>query len=210
MESSLLVHDIFISISEHQAKKIGILLNTHTPMNILQIGCGNGDSTYWIEKLYTHTHKHTVVDHEEKFIQSTKQLIKKHKLLLPQFIHSSSQIFLASRPRKNYYDFCLLDGDERFDGCLTDWFYLKDLINKEGIVVMRNIWNPSVRKVISFILKNYPFVLTETSSIDNIFLKIPWLHDFWLERLGRKKWLDLCVLKKIDEDKRNWNHYVRF
>jgi predicted O-methyltransferase YrrM len=56
-------------------------------------------------------------------------------------------------------DFAFIDGWHLFDFTLVDFYYIDKLLRVGGHVAFDDLWMPSVRKVVSFVLKNKPYSL---------------------------------------------------
>ncbi len=67
------------------------------------------------------------------------------------------------------FDFVFIDGNHRFEYTLVDFFYVDKLLNTGGCVMLHDPWLPSIRKVLSFILRNRD----ETYELANEFMGQP-------------------------------------
>ncbi|HAX77403.1 MAG TPA: hypothetical protein DCY88_16605 [Cyanobacteria bacterium UBA11372] len=115
------------------------------------------------------------------------------------------------------FDFAFIDGSHLFDYALLDFFYIDKLLTPGGYVVFDDLWMPAVRKVISFVLRNRSYELVKIKPKAN-----------WVKRLARVIYrllqnpLDIyslkikfipeniCLLKKVCKDSRNWNFHRSF
>jgi predicted O-methyltransferase YrrM len=52
-------------------------------------------------------------------------------------------------------DVAFVDGSHRFDSALLDWFFVDRMLRVGGFVILHDLWMPSIRKVICFILRNH-------------------------------------------------------
>lgn len=61
-------------------------------------------------------------------------------------------------------DFAFVDGWHLFDFTLVDFYYIDKMLQTGGHVAFDDLWMPSVRKVVSFVLRNKPYKLVRTTS----------------------------------------------
>lgn len=54
------------------------------------------------------------------------------------------------------FDFVFVDGNHRFEYILLDLFYAQRMLEVGGRIVFHDMWMPSVRKAIAFIVRNLP------------------------------------------------------
>ncbi len=52
------------------------------------------------------------------------------------------------------FDFAFVDGNHRFEFVFTDFFLADKILNVGGLITFHDTWMPSIRKVVSFILRN--------------------------------------------------------
>jgi len=108
-----------------------------------------------------------------------------------------------------------------FDFALVDFFYVDKMLRQGGFVAFHDMWMPSLRKLVSFIVRNrrYERVLTDTVS------GLKWrrrilktgkrLLQFGLDRnhsglrfsFGSE---NLCVLRKLGDDDRVYDDHQLF
>jgi predicted O-methyltransferase YrrM len=92
---------------------------------------------------------------------------------------------LAAQGRR--FDFIFIDGNHRFDDVLVDFILSDRLIEKEGYIVLDDMWMPSIRHVASFIRANR-----------TDYVEAPSPHP------------SFATFHKIGEDQRQWTHFVEF
>lgn len=199
-----------IAISWHQGTFLTALVNQIKPTHLIEIGCGYGISTLWIQASSHIPKQHTVVDPNAEPLP----IIKKHLAKKCSFITTSSQQYLAKlEQQKNPgIDCFFMDGDERFDGCLTDCYFANRILPVGGHIIIRNIWNPAVRRACQFMIKNLPYELPLASSWQQwLIAHIPTpLLGTLLYYVTTQKMAGLLVLRKTAPDTRPWNHFSRF
>lgn len=204
--------DIFpISISKKQGLFLNVLLEKYTPHSLLECGYGYGVSSLWIQSSTHKPKKHIIISESVPQSKSkiiTKILSKQSGLLCNTNI--TSQYFMAQMAKKRRkFDCILLDADERFDGVVTDMYFATQIVKKEGIIIMRNIWNPSVRKAMLFYIKNLPYQIEFFSPLERrIVVNGMFLGEFLLKKKCAR--LGFLVLKLKKNDTRVWNHFIPF
>src|ERR687891_2565196 len=52
------------------------------------------------------------------------------------------------------FDFAFVDGDHRFEGVFLDLYYMTRLVRPGGLVVVDDMWMPSVRTAVAYMEKN--------------------------------------------------------
>jgi predicted O-methyltransferase YrrM len=115
-------------------------------------------------------------------------------------------------------DFAFVDGWHLFDFTLVDFYYIDKLLRVGGHVAFDDLWMPSVRKVVSFVLSNKPYRLVQRES------RYP--APLWKRtvRIGRRAIQDpvgrgwrvkfvphnVAFLEKTGEDTRDWKFHRSF
>jgi predicted O-methyltransferase YrrM len=126
--------------------------------------------------------------------------------VLPQLVVAGEKI-----------DFAFIDGMHLFDYTLVDFYYIDKLLTVGGYVVFDDIGMPAVRKVLHYVLtnRNYELIELENTLALREYLgrvKARFLQNPLDTDPGKIRWQphNICLLKKIDEDKRNWNFHRWF
>jgi predicted O-methyltransferase YrrM len=52
------------------------------------------------------------------------------------------------------FDFAFIDGDHRFEGVFLDIYFMTRLIRPEGLIVVDDMWLPSVRTAVAYLERN--------------------------------------------------------
>jgi len=206
----------------------------------LEIGFAYGLSTMFIcqgyadrdLKLLQHPNIHTVIDPLQKQLWKNIGLLNLERSgfqSMVRFIEEPSHIALPRLLEEGQlFDLVFIDGAHLTEFVMLDFFYTSRLLNPGGIIVFHDTCMPSVRKVITFILRNTPNFRIE----DSFFLdKVPMWKKFtraisiffqspadilvhvipWLGRCPDLFSRNLCVLCKTEHpDFRCWNHYKSF
>jgi predicted O-methyltransferase YrrM len=134
-----------------------------------------------------------------------------------RFIEASSVIALPQLVAEDEkLDLAFIDGGHLFDYTLLEFFYIDMLLEMGGLIVFDDLWMPSIRKVVSFVLKNRAYKLLPLKPKSN-----------WKQRLGRSarriqqtqlswesglKWSreNICIVQKQGDDRRKWDFYRDF
>jgi predicted O-methyltransferase YrrM len=73
------------------------------------------------------------------------------------------------------FDLAFVDGDHRFESALIDLYFLTRLVRPEGLVVMDDMWMPSIRTVVAYAERNLGVTL-EPDALPDAFR---WRHRPW-------------------------------
>ena len=115
--------------------------------------------------------KHLGYDKNHELIE------KKSHIALPEMLEKYSE---------DFFDFCFIDGDHKFDVTLLDFYYSSLMIKIGGVIIIDDALHSGVSKCIKFI----------DSNMEN-FQKI-------------QSPSTIAVYKKISEDKREWFYHKNF
>lgn len=116
------------------------------------------------------------------------------------------------------FDLVFIDGAHLFDYVLLDFFYADRLLEAGGFVVFDDLWMPSIRQVVAYVLKNRhyePFRAVSTSE-PSLFVSALRLGRRFLQdgfRFKTKVALNssrAVVLRKTAADDRPWNFHRPF
>lgn len=134
---------------------------------------------------------HTAIDpYEEKrwgnigLANIERAGLQKHFSLLETYSHLALAELVA---QERTFEFAFIDGQHLFDYVLVDFFYVDKLLQVGSYVVLDDMWMESVKKVVSFVSKNLQYVIEPRPDVPN-----------------------LCVMKKIGRDTREWSFHVPF
>lgn len=138
--------------------------------------------------------------------------------LIEQPSHIALPRLLAEGQR---FDMVFVDGQHLFDYMLLDFFYADQLIDTGGFIVFDDLWLPSMKKLLAFVLRNRRYrIATEMMGASDP----PWyraarfLKHFVCHPLDGmygslpSVWsrLDCVVIQKLDKDERRFDHYRSF
>lgn len=201
-----------ISINWQQGQLVADLITQYHPNYILELGSGFGISSLWIQSATTQQSTHCAVDPWATHLPKIKKALKHSKYRLET--DYTSQEYLAQNLTylKGKLDFVLMDADNRFDGCMTDCYFTNQALKTGGVLVLRNSWNPSVRRVVQFMLTNLPYELASVPRwVSWLIKRMPQVGRGWLLYHSTRHYsAELCVLVKTAVDNRAWNHFKPF
>ncbi len=131
--------------------------------------------------------------------------------LLPQFLIAGEK-----------FDFIFIDGHHTFDDTMNDFYYCEKILKDGGVICFHDIrYFPSVRKVITFVLRNMNYepamdlILPAATRLDRIKRTVrmiahyPWDPFCWrLADAWRRA--NLFVVRRRGPDNRRYDHYRPF
>lgn len=203
-----------VAVSQREGQFLAGLVQCVRPKILIEAGLGYGLSALWLEYGPHRPDMHVIVDPFPDSYQSFgKKLIRKSGLKIVSLVTESSQEYFASliETKKESIDMIFLDANERFDGCMTDMYFVTKLLRPGGVVAIRNMWNPSVRKASWFYYKNLPYSLMYCPSwINQILRKMPIVGILAFRALCKFNLLNYCILQKTGADNRQWDHFIPF
>ncbi|GFE70454.1 class I SAM-dependent methyltransferase [Chroococcus sp. FPU101] len=191
--------------------------------NTLEIGMAYGLSSLFICQAHQDAGSgyHTAIDPKqtEKWKSIGLLNIKRANLenKLRFFEDRSDKILPQLFIQGEKIDFAFIDGNHLFDYTLVDFFYIDHLLSIGGYIAFDDIWMPSVRKVVSFVLRNRSYELipvkietkisTQLGIITKRFLQNPFeINDLKVKLIPN----NVCLVKKISDDKRPWDFHRSF
>jgi len=113
-------------------------------------------------------------------------------------------------------DLAFIDGNHQFDYTLLEFFYIDMLMETGGLIIFDDLWMPSIRKAVSFVLKNRAYKILPIKAKSNLKRRV--------ERTAARivqtqfdwesgvKWSreNICILQKQAKDKREWDFFRNF
>lgn len=125
------------------------------------------------------------------------------------------------------FDFVFIDGGHLFDYTLLEFFYADKMIPVGGLVMLDDLWMPSIQKVLEFVLanRNYEFApefspppktglarqlrsaryMLKQLRPGQVVARSP--LDYYYGFGATTRW---CVLRKTADDARDWQHFQKF
>lgn len=79
---------------------------------------------------------------------------------LVEVLEEESQIALPRLVAEGReFDFAFIDGDHRFESVLLDLYYMTRLVRPRGLIVVDDMWMPSIRTAVAYVEKNMGLTL---------------------------------------------------
>jgi predicted O-methyltransferase YrrM len=186
--------DAITRIGPAQGMLIYRLIREAKPEKSLEIGLAFGFSTvYFLAALQANGMGHHIAVDPFQYewwhgIGVTRERVLGLKTGSFEFVQETSVQALARFAREQQrFGVIFIDGDHTFDGVLID-FSLASLVCGPGAyIILDDMWLPSIQRAVSFIRLNRA--------------------DFEIVSTPAK---NFAVFRRIDTDKRNWDHFVPF
>ncbi|HVF90096.1 MAG TPA: class I SAM-dependent methyltransferase [Blastocatellia bacterium] len=199
------------------------LVRRHNLSRTIEIGMAYGMSALFICQALkdNDTGRHTAIDpaQETSWGSIGRLNIERAGLgdRLRFFPGSSHDVLPRLLMEKESFDFAFVDGMHLFDYTLVEFFYLDKMLEAGGYVAFDDIGLPSVRKAVSFILRNRAYEIERPKRAGRGLVRsaMSTARRVGQEPLGRDWALKLmpgnvCVLRKTADDDRHWKHYNTF
>ena len=199
------------------------LISTERLAHTLEVGMGYGLSAQFIAQ--AHLDKgggsHVAIDPWQHHRYRSIGVSNLRKSGLDQIVQFHNQPSHEALPRLHQealkLDLAFIDGMHTFDHALVDFFYVDLMMRVGGYVLMDDLWMPSIRKLLSFILRNRAYTLLRYPA----HRPAPRVRRVLMagRRLLQNRLLpdrlaffphNVCVLKKMSDDVRTFDHYRRF
>ena len=188
----------------------------------LEVGMAYGLSTVAICQAHADkgSGSHIAIDPYQRKTWKSIGLLNIERAGLTQklrFIEENSAIALPQLVVENKkLDLAFIDGCHLFDYTLLEFFYVDMLLETDGLIIFDDLWMPSIRKTVSFVLENRAYKLLPLKAKSN-----------WKQKIGRigtriiqtqlkwesgLKWAreNICIVQKQSDDRRKWNFYQDF
>jgi predicted O-methyltransferase YrrM len=191
------------------------------PLNTLETGMAHGKSTLSICQALRDNGagSHIAIDpfQETKFNSAGLANIEQAGLkdILRFYNATADEALPRLFAEGERIDFAFIDGNHRFDYTLVDFFYIDKMLRLGGHVAFDDLWIASVRKVVSYVMKNTPYKLVRPASRQTIplgkrvlkfgrrVLQNPLGRDWALKVVPQ----NVAILQKVGEGpRRSWNH----
>jgi predicted O-methyltransferase YrrM len=171
------------------------LVRDHKPKHTLEVGLGYGFSTiFFLAANCDNGHgAHVAIDaYQDRFFSGVGKM-RPHVLGLngSHFrLFEEESAFCLPRlvAEKKEFGVIFIDGNHKFDDVLLDFSHASRICSAGGIVVLDDMWMPSIQSVASFIRKNRT--------------------DF--EEIPAPEGTSTVAFKKVAPDTRRWDHFVSF
>ncbi len=152
-------HELFpTSITWHKGESLYNWIRSRRPQRTIEIGLAYGVSALFICQALSDNQQgtHIAIDPRERDRWENlglEQLAEAGLTDLMTFYEAPSHVQLPQLLHEGVQvDFAFVDGNHRFDYVFLDSFYLDRLLSVGGVIAFDDVWLPSVRKVIRFML----------------------------------------------------------
>lgn len=211
----------------------------------LEIGMAYGLSTLFMCQAHADNNlqgQHIAMDPAQSKVFGNIGLLNIQRAGLEQwleFYEAPSYAILPKLQEKGtQFDFIFIDGMHTFDYTLVDFFYSDLLLRTGGGLVLDDIWMPSIRKVLTYVVRNRQYCLEP----DLFYMRQPFYKRLWqaltqgknrkhMWGMNGRQWrqnpLDLSIywtalyfslkgglkywgLRKTGADNRGWDYHVAF
>ncbi len=148
------------AVSKEEGQVLYDLVRKTGAKKTLEIGFCYGLSSLFICQAHKDkgSGQHTVLDPWEKTKWESIGLLNIERAGLQEYLrfyeapsHEALPQLLAQNEK---FDFIFIDGVHLFDYTLVEFFYADKLLNPGGYLALDDLWMPSIRKTLSFILSN--------------------------------------------------------
>jgi predicted O-methyltransferase YrrM len=174
------------SIEREQGEALRELAVTEGAARTIEVGLALGMSALFLcQAVLTRGGSHVAIDPfqgsswggagiltlEEAGVREHVELIEEEsQLALPR---------LVSEERT--FDLAFVDGDHRFESALIDLYFMTRLVRPEGLIVMDDMWMPSIRTAVAYAEGNLGLEL-EPDAVPNAFR---WRRQMWRRGVPR-------------------------
>lgn len=180
-------------ISIAQGSQMNKLMRSYRVEKSLEVGFAFGFSTIWIldALLDQKGGFHQAIDPFEKSqwqgvglkqVERLDNASQKFRWLDAYSIRALPKLM----ERQEQFDFVFVDGSHRFDDTLLEFYFADQLLRTGGLLAFDDMWMPSIRTVVSFILTNRDY------------------------QLVKQPVRNMAVLEKLAPDSRDWRHFNQF
>lgn len=180
-------------VSREQGELLAALHERLRPTVSIEVGMAYGYSTLFIaDAMHEHGYgRHFAIDPFQRGHWHGIALAALERLDFGHRVRHVNDYSLPALVRMHEQgvraDYVFIDGMHTFDGAFVDFVCADRLLNVGGIIVLDDMWMPSIRKVAAFIAANLEHYQVVDTPVANVF----------------------CVMKKA-EDRRAWDHFVDF
>lgn len=185
--------DAVTKISREQARYLYDLWKETSPENSLEIGLAFGFSTACILSARYELNKghHMAIDPFQMTTWGGVGAAVAERLGLSDhftFLEEYSEIVLpAMIEKKQEFQYIFIDGNHTFDAAFVDFTLSARVLSEGGVIVFDDMWMPAIRTVTSFVENNRSDFRRLESPVKNV-----------------------AVFRRIEDDKRPWDHFVPF
>jgi predicted O-methyltransferase YrrM len=152
------------SIERHQGEALRELAIAEGAEQTIEVGLALGMSALFLcQAVLGSGGSHVAIDpFQESSWSGAGLMVLEHAGVREhvQFIEEESQLALprlVSEGRS--FDLAFVDGDHRFESALLDLYFMTRLVRPEGLIVMDDMWMPSIRTAVAYAERNLALTL---------------------------------------------------
>lgn len=189
-----------------------------------EVGLAHGISTVAILQAMEDKGKgrHIVVDpFQDRFHNAGLKLVEKAGLMHRMDFRKEFPEDVL--PGLDAIDFAFIDGSHLFDLTLMDFALVDKKLKVGGMVGFHDMWMPSLRKMMRFILNNRPYTLVNAKEpelalhkrlFSRLLKAMPFASE-WVAQEALKPWglmgvPAMAFIRKQENDHREWAHFHAF
>lgn len=231
-------YELHSEIDPREGELLTSLISEFKFSRTLEIGCAFGISSLYISEALTgqSSPHHTIIDPFQMTDWHGVGVanLKRAGFHCFELIEKPSEVALPTLLLQGKsFQFALIDGWHTFDHALVDFFYVNQLLEDGGVVVIDDVQMPGLKKLAHYVL-NYPNyrLLATTEHVRSSYSARRRVMDASLRILARtlpsdysaevfdSYWLrperssalnsSMIALQKRGPDKRGWNWYMQF
>jgi predicted O-methyltransferase YrrM len=184
--------DATTRISIAQGAQINQIVRQSVAIKSLEIGFAYGFSAVWILDALRSREalRHVAIDPFEMTHWGGVGLHQVKRLSVAPGFEWIEEESIHALPRliksEEKFDFIFIDGSHRFDNVLVDFYLSDQLVSPGGLLAFDDMWMPSIRTVVSFVLANRQYKMV-AQPVSN-----------------------MMVLRKLGDENRDWRHFECF
>jgi predicted O-methyltransferase YrrM len=159
------------SIEREQGEAMRELAVAEGAERTIEVGLALGMSALFLcQAVIVHGGSHVAIDPFQEAswkLAGVRALADAGVRELVEVIEEESQIALPRLVAEGReFDLAFIDGDHRFESVLLDLYYMTRLVRPRGLLVVDDMWMPSIRTAVSYIEKNMGLALEPEALAD--------------------------------------------
>jgi predicted O-methyltransferase YrrM len=161
------------SIEREDGEALRELVSAEGAERTIEVGLALGISALWFcQALEANGGRHVAVDpfQQESWNGAGLRTLREAGVgEVVEVIEEESQLALPRLVVEGReFDFGFIDGDHRFDGAFLDLYYMTRLVRPGGLIVLDDLWMPSIRMAVAYAERNLELTL-EPNALPNAF-----------------------------------------
>lgn len=218
------------NVSLEEAEILYSIVRRLKPSASVEVGFAKGISTLAIlQALADNAHGiHHVIDpFQSQYSNAGLEMVRRAGLeSCFQFHETFAENIIPNLPK---VQFAFIDASHLFDLTLLEFVLIDKKLASGGVIGLHDLWMPSLRKVLSYILLNRDYQIY-TQINDSVDSKMPDLKEYFKKNFSRflshlpkadrifspdllaylPPLQNLTIIEKLHEDSRDWRHHANF